>query len=77
VSSQPVLLQDAEGLCGAAVDDALLTALGKRITRQISPVRTTVSSAYYRRQVAIVLAQRLLRQLATANAPPYMEGTSE
>jgi 4-hydroxybenzoyl-CoA reductase subunit beta len=66
VSSRPVLLEGADGLCGAAVDDALLAALGKRINRQISPVRTTASSAYYRRRVAIVLAQRLLRQLAAA-----------
>jgi 4-hydroxybenzoyl-CoA reductase subunit beta len=78
VSAQPVLLQDAESLCGAEVDDALLAALGKRINRQISPVRTTVSSAYYRRRVAIVLAQRLLRQLATGEAaPPRSEGRPE
>lgn len=66
VSSCPVLLEDADSLCGAAVDEALLAALGRKITRQISPVRTTATSAYYRRQVAIVLAQRLLRQLASA-----------
>lgn len=65
VSSRPVLLEGAESLCGAVVDDALLAALGKRINRQISPVRTTASSAYYRRRVAIVLAQRLVRQLAS------------
>jgi 4-hydroxybenzoyl-CoA reductase subunit beta len=70
VSSRPVLLEDAESLCSEPVDDALLAALAKRITRQISPVRTTVSSAYYRRQMAIVLAQRLLRQLAAADAAP-------
>lgn len=64
VSSKPVLLEDADSLCGAPIDEALLAALAKRITRQISPVRTTVSSAFYRRQVAIVLAQRLLQQLA-------------
>jgi 4-hydroxybenzoyl-CoA reductase subunit beta len=73
VSSRPILLEDAGSLCGAAVDDALLTVLGRRINRQISPVRTTVSSAYYRRQVAVVLAQRLLRHLA---APADDDGTS-
>jgi 4-hydroxybenzoyl-CoA reductase subunit beta len=66
VCSRPVLLDDADSLCGGAVDDALLAALGKRVNRQISPVRTTATSAYYRRRVAIVLAQRLLRQLAAA-----------
>ncbi|MGB3427231.1 MAG: 4-hydroxybenzoyl-CoA reductase subunit beta [Burkholderiaceae bacterium] len=70
VSARPVLLEGAESLCGQAVDDALLAALAKRINRQISPVRTTVSSAYYRRQVAIVMAQRLLRQLATGEEAP-------
>ena len=66
VSSRPVLLEDADALCGVVVDEALLAALGKRVNRQISPVRTTATSAYYRRRVAIVLAQRLLRQLASA-----------
>lgn len=31
-------------------------------------MRTTVTSSYYRRQVAIVLAQRLLRELAAATS---------
>jgi 4-hydroxybenzoyl-CoA reductase subunit beta len=65
VSSRPLLLEDADGLCGATVDETLLAVLGKRVNRQISPVRTTATSAYYRRRVAIVLAQRLLRQLAS------------
>ncbi len=62
--SQPLLLADTQALCGAPVDDALLAALGKRVGKQVSPMRTTVTSSHYRRQVAIVLAQRLLRELA-------------
>jgi 4-hydroxybenzoyl-CoA reductase subunit beta len=63
-NSRPIALADTDALCGAPVDDALLAALGKRIGKQASPMRTTVTSSHYRRQVAIVLAQRLLRELA-------------
>lgn len=63
-NSRPLLLADTDALCGARLDDALLAALGKRIGKQVSPMRTTVTSSHYRRQVAIVLAQRLLRELA-------------
>jgi len=61
---RPLLLADTEALCGTAVDDAMLAALGKRIGKQVSPMRTTVTASNYRRQVAIVLAQRLLADLA-------------
>ncbi len=63
-NSRPLLLADAEALCGSAVDEAILAALGKRIGRQVSPMRTAVTASNYRRQVAIVLAQRLLADLA-------------
>ncbi len=66
-NSRPLPVADTDALCGARVDDALLAALGKRIGKQASPMRTTVTSSYYRRQVAIVLAQRLLRALADAS----------
>lgn len=62
-NSRPLLLADTDALRGA-VDEAMLAALGKRIGRQVSPMRTTVTASNYRRQVAIVLAQRLLRDLA-------------
>ena len=63
-NSRPLLLDDTEALCGTAVDEAMLAALGKRIGKQVSPMRTTVTASNYRRQVAIVLAQRLLGDLA-------------
>lgn len=63
-NSRPLPLADTDALCGTPVDDALLAALGKRIGKQVSPMRTTVTSSHYRRQVAMVLAQRLLRDLA-------------
>jgi 4-hydroxybenzoyl-CoA reductase subunit beta len=63
-NSRPLLLADTEVLCGGAIDEAMLAALAKRISKQVSPMRTTVTASNYRRQVAIVLAQRLLRDLA-------------
>jgi len=63
-NSRPLLLADTDALCGGTIDEALLAALGKRIGKQVSPMRTTVTASNYRRQVAIVLAQRLLRDLA-------------
>ena len=63
-NSRPLLLADTDTLCGGVIDEAMLAALGKRIGRQVSPMRTTVIASNYRRQVAIVQAQRLLRELA-------------
>lgn len=63
-NSRPLLLQGAEALYGAPVDEAMLAQLGKRIAKQVSPMRTTVTASNYRRQVAMALAQRLLRDLA-------------
>jgi 4-hydroxybenzoyl-CoA reductase subunit beta len=63
-NSRPLLLADTDALCGAPIDEAMLAALGKRVGKQVSPMRTTVTASNYRRQVAIVLAQRLLRELA-------------
>ena len=63
-NSRPLLLADTDTLCGGAIDEAMLAALGKRIGKQVSPMRTTVTASNYRRQVAIVQAQRLLRELA-------------
>ena len=67
-NSRPLLLADTDALCGGAIDEAMLGLLGKRISRQASPMRTTVTASNYRRQVAMVLAQRLLRDLAGAAA---------
>jgi 4-hydroxybenzoyl-CoA reductase subunit beta len=66
-NSRPLLLADTDALYGSAIDEAVLAALGKRISKQVSPMRTTVTASNYRRQVAIVLAQRLLRELAAWN----------
>lgn len=68
-NSQPLLLQGTEALLGKPLDDAALVALGKLVHKQVSPMRTTVTPSNYRRLVAAVHAQRLLRDLAATPAP--------
>jgi 4-hydroxybenzoyl-CoA reductase subunit beta len=63
-NSRPLALAGTDALIGRAVDDEALAQLGKLIARQVSPMRTTVTASNYRRQVASVLARRLLRELA-------------
>lgn len=63
-NSHPLLLQGTEALVGRPLDDAGLALLSKLVQRQVSPMRTTVTQSNYRRQVAAVHAQRLLRELA-------------
>jgi len=63
-NSRPFLLDGVDAFAGRAVDDALLAQLGKLVQKQVSPMRTTVTGSHYRRQVAAVLAQRLVRALA-------------
>jgi 4-hydroxybenzoyl-CoA reductase subunit beta len=68
-NSRPIVLRDLDGLIGQRVDDALLAALGKRVQQQASPMRSTATPSNYRRQVAAVLAQRLVRELAASATP--------
>ena len=62
-NSQPILLRGTETLCGGSVTSETLSALGKLVQKQVSPMRSTVTASNYRRQVASVLAQRLLTEL--------------
>jgi 4-hydroxybenzoyl-CoA reductase subunit beta len=63
-NSRPLLLEGTDAFVGRAVDGAALAALGKLVQKQASPMRTTVTQSNYRRQVAAVIAQRLVRELA-------------
>ena len=63
-NSHPLLLQGTEALLGRALDDDALSALGKLVHKQVSPMRSTVTAANHRRLVGAVTAQRLLRELA-------------
>jgi 4-hydroxybenzoyl-CoA reductase subunit beta len=66
-NARPFLLHGTDELIGKALSDSLLAKLGKLVQKQVSPMRTTVTHANYRRQVAAVLAQRLLRELASGS----------
>jgi 4-hydroxybenzoyl-CoA reductase subunit beta len=65
-NSGALKLDGTDALVGHPVDDERLARLGKLVQQQASPMRSTVTQANYRRQVAAVLAQRLLRELAEA-----------
>lgn len=65
-NSQPLWLQGTDALLGRPVDEAVLSALGKLVQKQVSPMRTSVTPSNYRRLVAAVHAQRLLCDLAGA-----------
>lgn len=67
-NSMPIVLHDTDALLGRPVDEKMLATLGKLVQKQVSPMRTTVTHSNYRRQVAAVLAQRLVRELAAASA---------
>ncbi len=62
---RPLALTGTEALVGREIDDQTLASLGKRVQKQASPMRTTATASNYRRQVASVLAQRLLRELSS------------
>lgn len=59
-----LLLQGTDELLGLPVDDALVARVGKLVQQQVTPMRSTVTPANYRRQVAATLAQRLVLDLA-------------
>jgi len=62
-NSRPVLLEGPEYLTGAPLNSRLLDDIGKAISRNIQPMRTTVVPSLYRRHMAGVLARRLVTWL--------------
>jgi 4-hydroxybenzoyl-CoA reductase subunit beta len=63
-NSHPLLLAGTHELAGLPVDDAVIARVGKLVAQQVSPMRSTATPSNYRRQVAIALVQRLLREMA-------------
>jgi len=64
---RPFVLAGTAALAGRPFDDATLASLAKLMRQQARPMRTTVTQANHRREVAAVLAQRLARELMTAH----------
>jgi 4-hydroxybenzoyl-CoA reductase subunit beta len=63
-NSHPLLLAGTRELAGGPVDAELLATIGKLVRQQVSPMRSTATPSNYRRQVAAVQTQRLVRELA-------------
>jgi 4-hydroxybenzoyl-CoA reductase subunit beta len=61
-NSRPFVLSGTDAFIGGKPDGA---ALAKLVQKQAAPMRTSVTAADYRRQVAMVLARRLLDRLST------------
>ena len=62
-NSFPCVVSGTQELIGREPGAALEVALGKRVEKQIKPLRTGIGAAHYRRQVAVVLARRLVARL--------------
>jgi 4-hydroxybenzoyl-CoA reductase subunit beta len=60
---RPVLLEGTAELCGGLLDDRVLTRLDDLVRDQVMALKTTFTPGHYRRRVASVLAQRLVRRL--------------
>ncbi len=63
-NSSPFLLEGCDEFIGRPVDAEVLAQLGKRVQKQVSPMRSTVTPSNYRRLVAAVLTQRLVSELS-------------
>lgn len=65
-NSRPFLLAGTEAFTGRSIDDELLQELDRLVQRQVKPMRTTLTSANYRRLAAAALAKRLIADLCPA-----------
>lgn len=67
-NSRPFLLAGTEEFSGRSVDEKLLAEIDRLVQKQVQPMRTTLTSANYRRVVAAALARRLTASLSAAVA---------
>ena len=57
------LLAGTDAFAGRPIDDKLLSEIDRLVQRQVQPMRTTLTSANYRRLAAAGLARRLIASL--------------
>ncbi|HWP25473.1 MAG TPA: 4-hydroxybenzoyl-CoA reductase subunit beta [Xanthobacteraceae bacterium] len=62
-NSRPFLLKGTDNFAGRPVDENVLQDIDRLVQRQVQPMRTTITSAHYRRLAAAALARRLTAQL--------------
>lgn len=67
-NSRPFLLAGTEAFAGRSVDEMLLQEIDRLVQKQVQPMRTTITSANYRRVAAAALARRLTASLCAASA---------
>ncbi len=67
-NSRPFLLSGTEAFAGRAVDEKLLQEIDRLVQKQVQPMRTTITSANYRRVAAASLARRLTASLCAGSA---------
>lgn len=67
-NSRPFLLAGTEAFAGRSVDEKLLQEIDRLVQKQVQPMRTTITSANYRRVAAASLARRLTASLCAAIA---------
>jgi 4-hydroxybenzoyl-CoA reductase subunit beta len=58
-NSRPFVVAGTEAMIGRPLDETALTEIDRLVQKQVQPMRTTVSSAHYRRLAAAALARRL------------------
>jgi 4-hydroxybenzoyl-CoA reductase subunit beta len=64
-NSRPFLLAGTEAFAGRTVDAACLRDIDRLVQKQVQPMRTTGTSAQYRRLAAAALACRTTQSLAS------------
>ena len=62
-NSRPFVLADTDAMIGRPIDEQALQQIDRLVQRQVQPMRTTITSAHYRRIAAAALARRLTATL--------------
>ncbi|HXX09821.1 MAG TPA: 4-hydroxybenzoyl-CoA reductase subunit beta [Pseudolabrys sp.] len=66
-NSRPFVLAGTEAFTGRSVDEKLLQEIERLVQKQAQPMRTTLTSANYRRVTAAALARRLMANLCPSS----------
>ena len=67
-NSRPFLLAGTDAFVGRPIDEKLLQEIERLVQKQVQPMRTTLTSANYRRVTASALARRLTLYLGRSKA---------
>jgi len=67
-NSRPFLLTGTDAFVGRSIDEKLLQEIERLVQKQVQPMRTTLTSANYRRVTAAALARRLTVKLGGSKA---------